>query len=67
MRQVDGHQRTFAMRSDGKGLVRASEASGCCDNPDLSSDGTMVAGQPCMVFVLSVALSKGIGRLHQNC
>jgi Tol biopolymer transport system component len=60
VRQVDGHDRILTMRSDGTGLVRVSQARGSSYDPDLSSDGTMVAyGRSGSIYVVK---TNGTGR-----
>jgi TolB protein len=59
-REVDGHARILTMRSDGTGLVRVSQARGSSYDPDLSSDGTMVAyGRSGSIYVVK---TNGTGR-----
>ena len=60
VRQDDGHERILTMRSDGTNLVRASQARGWSHDPDLSSDGTMLAYQ--RSFSIHVVKTDGTGR-----
>jgi Tol biopolymer transport system component len=60
VRQVDGHERVFTMRSDGTKLVRASHTRGSSYDPDLSSDGTMLAYE--RSFSIYVVKTDGTGR-----
>ena len=58
--QSDRHQRILAMRSDGTGLVRASQARGWSYDPDLTSDGATIAYE--RSFSIYVVKSNGTDR-----
>ena len=60
VRKVDGHGRIFTIRSDGTDPVLASHAKGWSDDPDLSSDGKMLAYE--RSFSIHVAHANGTGR-----